>query len=71
MKVKAVRNSGLGRSIPPEEHYVIIYFAQKGRSEKEALAFYLCYSLKNWRNRHGQPINNWKAHAWWWIWNKT
>eukprot|EP01133_Synstelium_polycarpum_P017067 gene17067-20331_t len=55
-------------NIPPDEKHVLVYFNQKGSSEEDALGFYLHYSLKNWRNREGVQIKNWKVHAWEWIW---
>lgn len=61
---------GYGRSIPPQINHVIIYFLQKGKSEKDALDFFYYYSEVKWRNRTGHLIKDWKMHAWEWIWNK-
>lgn len=50
------------------KEHVIIYLMQKGLTEKRAADFFNEYADKNWRNRNGALISNWKVHAWEWVW---
>ncbi|MBX2942736.1 MAG: hypothetical protein KF860_10345 [Cyclobacteriaceae bacterium] len=59
---------GQGKNVPPIREHVIIYLMQKGLTEKRAHDFFNQYADKNWRNRNGELISNWKVHAWEWVW---
>ncbi len=61
---------GFGKNVPPDKSQVIIYFLEKGLDEKKANDFFSEYTLKEWKNRRGLPIRNWKVHAWEHIWSK-
>lgn len=65
-----VPTNGLGHIIPPSIEHVLIYFCQKKRDEDEAYAFFDYYSAREWQNKKGEKIKDWKVHAWGWIWNK-
>lgn len=64
-------NLGFGKNVPPDKEQVIIYFLEKGRSEKQAMDFFNFYTARRWKNSHGHTITNWKVHAWEYIWNKS
>lgn len=68
MRKDLIRNDGSGKSVPPMKEHVIIYLMQKGLTEKRAADFFNEYADKNWRNRNGALISNWKVHAWEWVW---
>ncbi|WP_343748149.1 hypothetical protein [Fluviicola sp.] len=57
-------SSGKGDNVPPTKEHVTIYFLEKGESEEAANNFFDHYDKRRWRNRAGQLIQNWKAHAW-------
>lgn len=59
---------GSGRQVPPCSRHVVIYFAQYGRPEQEALAFWQYYEKKGWKSSRGHRLTNWKEYAWRWIW---
>lgn len=63
-------HSGFGCEIPPDKSQVVVYFLEKGDTEKSASEFFKEYSEKNWKNKRGTTIKNWKVHAWAWIWDK-
>ena len=54
--------------VPPAEAEVIIYFLEKGCSEKVAADFFQHYGSRQWKNQRGTLLRNWKAAAWDWIW---
>lgn len=58
---------GFGKEIPPEKKHVIVYFIQKGVSEKDALDFFNYYRDRNWMGKRNKFIINWKRKAWHWI----
>ncbi len=68
MKQLNRKSVGIGRVIPPIKNHVIIYFLQKGLTEKQAIDFFDDYNERGWRNRSGDIISNWKVHAWEWVW---
>ena len=59
---------GNGQLVPPIKKHVLIYFQQKGRSEKEALLFFEHFSKRKWLNRRNTRLSNWKVAAWEWTW---
>ena len=52
--------------VPPKIQEVKIYFCQKGIPEKEAEAFCIFYEGKEWKNKKGAPLRNWRRAAWLW-----
>ena len=68
MKRKVAGNRGFGEEVPPILLHVIPYFIQKGADSEDALDFFNYYQAKDWCNRKGVKIRNWKVHAWEWIW---
>lgn len=58
---------GFGKSVPPVKEHVIVYFIQKGFSEKEALSFFNFYNNRGWASKHNRLIKDWKRTAWQWI----
>lgn len=68
MKQLHPKSVGVGRTIPPQKNHVIIYFIEKGLSEKQAIDFFSNYNQRGWRNLSGNIIANWKTHAWEWVW---
>lgn len=65
-----MNSQGFGENIPPDKEQVIVYFLEKGQSEKQALDFFAERAARKWRNLRGSVISNWKVHAWEYIWNK-
>lgn len=61
-------SSGLGKAIPPIYEHVLIYFLTAGCNERVAKEFYHTYQYRDWKNRKGKTIKDWKMHAWHWIW---
>lgn len=59
---------GYGKDIPPLLLHVEIYFNQLNCEAKVAKDFYAHYTQRGWCNRFGQPIKDWKMHAWEWLW---
>lgn len=59
---------GYGKCVPPAKDHVVIYFLEKGKSEKQALDFFELLSIRRWKNLRGETISNWKVHAWEYIW---
>lgn len=66
-----VEPQGYGHSIPPLIRHVEIYFLEKGQSPDSARVFFEHYDNKNWKNRNGTRLSNWKELAWQWILNTT
>ncbi|MBN9293613.1 MAG: hypothetical protein J0G96_06505 [Flavobacteriia bacterium] len=60
--------TGYGQCVPPQKPHVIIYFLEKGLSEKKAIDFFEQYAKRKWLNNQGNRIKNWKVHAWEWAW---
>jgi len=60
--------SGLGREIPPLKAHVVIYFIQKGLTEKDADSFFQQQNSAGWKISNGQRSANWKTLACEWIW---
>lgn len=58
---------GFGKNVPPTKKDVIVYFVQKGFSEKDALDFFNFYNGKKWVGKGNKPVLNWKRIAWNWI----
>ncbi|UOE51363.1 hypothetical protein MTO98_09760 [Mucilaginibacter sp. SMC90] len=69
MKGKQIK--GYGNQIPPDKNIVVIWFIEKGSNEITALAFYRSYQVKQWRNKRGNVIKDWKMRAWQWLWEKV
>lgn len=57
---------GCGKCLPPAKEHVVVYFLEKGLTEKHASDFFSLYNKRRWRNRQGNIIANWKVHAWEW-----
>lgn len=62
---------GCGKCVPPIKPHVVIYFLEKGLTEKQASEFFDEYAKKDWNNGRGVKISNWKVHAWEWVWSKN
>ncbi|VTP95862.1 hypothetical protein [Sphingobacterium daejeonense] len=58
---------GTGKSVPPKIEHVRIYFLQKDQSAAFAQEFFDHYQSRNWKNRQGTRLSNWKSTAWEWI----
>lgn len=61
-------DKGKGNVVPPAWANVLIFFIQAGRTALDARKFFNHFSKKNWLNRKGNAISNWKVIAWQWIW---
>jgi hypothetical protein len=59
---------GLGIEVPPLKAHVIIYFLQKGMTEKAADFFFQQHDEAGWKFPDGKPVKNWKTLACDWIW---
>jgi hypothetical protein len=68
MEKHKTHQQGLGKQVPPEKVFVLIYFAQKGMPDSEAMRFYNYYESVGWKNEEGNPIQNWKTLASEWTW---
>ncbi len=53
--------------IPPRIEDVKIYFSQKGLPACEAETFFLYFEKKQWKNRNGKYLREWKKTAYKWI----
>jgi len=60
--------AGDGKEVPPELGHVIVYFQQKGKSERDALDFFNYFESRKWMNQINRKVANWKKSAWEWIW---
>lgn len=61
-------NKKINRS-PINEHEVINFFNEIGKSRVQALEFFRHYELNNWMTARNQPITDWRAIAL--NWNKN
>ncbi|EOZ95346.1 hypothetical protein A33Q_3266 [Indibacter alkaliphilus LW1] len=61
-------SKGYGVGVPPDLHFVKIYFCQKGLTASRALKFYSHFEKIGWKTKTGKPVKNWKALANDWIW---
>jgi hypothetical protein len=52
---------------PPSVEEVRAYFDQRGLPAKEAECFFLFHEFKEWKNRKGEYLQNWKQFAQNWI----
>jgi len=59
--------TGHGNIVPPLRDHVIIYFLEKGATEKSAHEFWYQWNQRHWKGRGGILIANWKVCAWRWI----
>lgn len=49
---------------------VNIFFSQKGFREESAETFFSEYSERNWKGRRGIEVENWRAKALDWMWQR-
>lgn len=68
--IKVKNNKGYGFNVPPDYKEVEIYFLANQSTIEAAKLFYECFTNRNWINRRGHQIKNWKVLAWQWIYYK-
>lgn len=66
--ISTEEDNGKGSIIPPIWDHVLIFFIQAGRTARDARKFFNHFSKKDWLNKKGNAISNWKVTAWQWIW---